>query len=190
MDMPGAEGCSELLGGWAGVGTPGVTAGTVCHHTEPGWSSEIPRAGYHRFLLAQECRSWARAGCHHPAGRGSPAVGSVVPGLEPRLPPEKEPPALPFPLGVTGWHRGQRLDPGRNEEHDVPEGGSRIIYSPKMKAGMQEGFGRCRAAPVLGSAWALGPFSSRGWGEALGLWGLSARGNCWLTAARSLSSLP
>lgn len=107
-------------------------------------SSETPRAGYHHFLLSQECR--ARAGCHHPAGRGGLAIVPVVPGLEPQLPPERDPLALPPPLGVTCWHRGP--DPGRNEEQLVPEGHCRIIYSPKMRAGMQEGFRRLRAAPV------------------------------------------
>lgn len=43
----------DALGGWAGIGT--VTMGIVCHCTEPGWSPEIPRAGYHCFLLTQQC---------------------------------------------------------------------------------------------------------------------------------------
>lgn len=55
------------------------TAAT-CHRAEPGWSAEIPRAGYHRFLLAQECGSRAWAGRHAPAGRCGRAAGSVVPG--------------------------------------------------------------------------------------------------------------
>lgn len=135
MAIPGAAGCSgQGLALPVSPRGPRVTA----------QSSETPRAGYHHFLLSQECR--ARAGCHHPAGRGGLAVVSVVPGLEPQLPPERDPLALPPPLGVTCWHRGP--DPGRNEEQLVPEGHCRIIYSPKMMAGMQEGFRRLRAAPV------------------------------------------
>lgn len=51
-------------------------------------------------------------------------------------------------VGLTSWHRGQRLYPGRNEEHNVLEGDSRIIYCTKIKGGMQKGIGRFKAAPM------------------------------------------
>lgn len=147
-----------------------------CHCTEPSWSSETPRAGYHHFLLSQECR--ARAGCHHPSGRGDRTVGSVVPGLEPQVPPERAPLALPLPLGVTPGTGGLIRAGMRNTLSQAGE-----FTAPKSRLECRKGSGRFRAAPV--GVWGRSVLS-RGWGEALGFicWG-----NCWVTAARGLSSL-
>ena len=78
--------------------------------------------------------------------------------METQIPLEREPPAfntsqaspsLPgHAVGLTSWHRGQWLYPRRNEEHNVLEGDSGIIYSPKIKGGMQKGVGRFKADPV------------------------------------------
>lgn len=62
----------------------------------------------------------------------------------PRLPPWLQ----GHTVGLTSWHRGQGLYPGRNEEHNVLEGDSGIIYSTKIKDGMQKGIRRFKAAPM------------------------------------------
>lgn len=170
----------------------------MCHRTEPDWSAELPRAGYHHFLLAQECGScshWQMWPSHRLRGAKRCRHRSRLKGNRRLLTLSGLPPFLQgHAVGLTSWHRGQGLYLGRNEEHNVLGGDSSIIYSPKIKGGMQKGVGRFKAAPMAQSHVDVSCNLFHGVNLQLGrgpaaFW-LSTGGNCHVSSACGLYNPP
>lgn len=215
LDVPSAVGCSGLLAvsrGQAGVGTHRVPmaqqavspTGAMCHQhrawlehrDSQGWLSSFPsRPGMQLLGLGWTPHScWQTWPSHRLCGARRWRHRSRLKGnrqllMLPRLPPSLQ----GHEVGLTSWHRGQRLYPGRNEEHNVLEGDSRIIYSTKIKGGMQKGIGRFKAAPMAQHHVDVSRSLFHGVNLELGrgttVFGSSTGGNCLVSSAHGLYNL-
>lgn len=90
-----------------------------------------------------------------------PSSGSVVPGLEPQLPPERDPLAL---LGVTSWH-GALIREGMRSTTSQREAAG-LFTAPKLWLECRKASGGSELPP-----WAFGAILFLGLGRGSGAWG-------------------